>query len=266
MNETLTKKRSNPITIKRLVFDASFCALATILYIFLKIEGNLIPIFPNFLDINFSMIPIIICAFMLGPWDAGIAVIVRCLLKWLFVGSKTGYVGEVADILIGLAACIPAGLIYHKSKFKYKGLIALISVVVGWVLMGVLSNLFVNIPWYNSYYFHTNYYKDGISPAFVGLIKDAVKAISFGKVTDVTTGNFMLIYIIFSVIPFNIILSLIIVLITVPVHHRLRPLYDMIGFKKKNKDFSNFEEKESSDEIKEDTNNSSNIEDSNKEE
>ena len=240
MTKTFEKKTTQIFSIKRLVFDAVFAALTTVFYIFFKIEGKFIPIFPSFLDINFSMIPVIICAFMIGPWDAAICVVIRCLLKWLFVGSGTGYVGELADVLIGLAACIPAGLIYHKTNFKHKGLVALASVVVGWVVMGILSNLFINIPWYTALYFKQNYYKTGVPDALVGMTSDAIKTITFGKVT-ITSANYMPTYILFAVIPFNLILSLGVVLITAPVHHRLKVLYDIvkIGPSRKNKEEAN---------------------------
>ena len=228
MEKTSIKKHSNIFSVKRIVFDAVFAAITTIFYIFFKIECKFIPIFPNFLDLNFSMIAVIICAFMIGPWDAAICVIIRCLLKWLFVGTNTGYVGEIADVLIGLAACIPAGLIYHKTNLKHKGLFALISVVVGWVSMGILSNLFINIPWYSSFYFKTNYYKDGVPSQLIGMTSDAIKTITFGNVKEITQSNFMLFYILFAVIPFNLILSLIIVLLTAPIHNRLHILYDVI--------------------------------------
>ena len=227
MTKTFEKKTTQIFSIKRLVFDAVFAALTTVFYIFFKIEGKFIPIFPSFLDINFSMIPVIICAFMIGPWDAAICIVIRCLLKWLFVGSGTGYVGELADVLIGLAACIPAGLIYHKTNFKHKGLLALASVVVGWVLMGIISNLFINIPWYTALYFKQNYYKTGVPDALVGMTSDAIKAITFGNVT-LTSQNYMPMYIIFAVIPFNLILSLGVVLITAPIHNRLKQLYDIV--------------------------------------
>lgn len=66
--------------IKRISFVAIFATISTLLYCYVKFP---LPIFPSFLDINFSMIPILICAFMLGPWDACACVIIRCLLKWI---------------------------------------------------------------------------------------------------------------------------------------------------------------------------------------
>jgi len=44
----------------------------------------------------------------------------------------------------------------------------------------------------------------------------------------VTADNFMVCYVFLAVIPFNLMLSLIVVLITIPIHNRLKALYDMI--------------------------------------
>ena len=99
--------------VKRIVLVAVFSALTTLLYIFVKFP---LPIFPTFLDVNISMIPVIICAFVLGPVDASVCVIIRCLIKLPM--SSTAYVGELADLIMGLGTCIPCGIIY-KFKFNY---------------------------------------------------------------------------------------------------------------------------------------------------
>lgn len=218
------KKNTNVQMIKRMTFIASFSAITCILYIFAKFN---LPIFPSFLDINLSMIPVIIAAFMLGPWDAAVIVIIRCLVKLPM--SKTGYVGEFADVLMGLAAALPAGFIYHKCDFKNKTLVAFSSVVIGWVLMGILSNILINIPWYSKFYFNQNYYKDGVPAPLLGMCKDAFNLITFKHGPTLTNNNFMFYYIVLAVIPFNLLLSIVVVGITIPVHKRLKVLYDMIG-------------------------------------
>lgn len=231
VKEKQKKPLNNSLIIKRIAFDAIFSAITIVLYIYAKFP---ISIFPSFLEINFSMIPVIICAFMLGPWDASIVVLLRCLLKWAFVGSGTGYVGELADVLIGLAACIPAGCIYHYTNLKHKTLFSFMMVCAGWILMGILSNIFINIPWYTNLYFKENYYETGVAQPLVGMCSDAFKLITFGNFTSLNKDNFMFYYIVLAVIPFNLLLSLIVVLVTFPVHKRLRVLYDMINLNRKN--------------------------------
>lgn len=205
--------------IKRVSFVAIFATISTLLYCYVKFP---LPIFPSFLDINFSMIPILICAFMLGPWDACACVVIRCLLKWILPpGTGTMYVGEIADILNGLAVVIPAGLIYKKMQNKHKTIIAFFTAIASWVFMAILSNIFINIPWFTHLYF-----KGDMTP-LVGMSNSAFQLISFGKI-EATKDTFMVCYIFLAVIPFNLLLSGIVVLFTALIHKRLKSLYDMI--------------------------------------
>lgn len=204
-------------TVKRLTFIAIFAALAVVFYSFIpKIK---LPIFPPFLEINFSMIPILICAFMMGPIDATVCVVIRFLVKLPM--SSTGFVGELADVLIALPVVIAVGLIYHHTTLKRKTLLSLVSVVVIWVLMGVITNAFINIPFYSEFY-------AGGMEMIVGACGDAFKVISGGVIQDVSVDNFMFYYLLCAVIPFNLLLSLIVVVITLPIHHRLKVLYDRL--------------------------------------
>ncbi len=200
--------------VKRIVLVAVFSALTTLLYIFVKFP---LPIFPTFLDVNISMIPVIICAFVLGPVDASVCVIIRCLIKLPM--SSTAYVGELADLIMGLGTCIPCGIIY-KFKFKHKTIVALLSVVFMWVGLGIITNVYINIPFYTEFYF------GGSLDGLLGMCSDAFRLISFGNITSITEDTFMFYYILLAVIPFNLLLSLIVVIITAPIHKRLRKMYD----------------------------------------
>ncbi|MBE6137550.1 MAG: ECF transporter S component [Erysipelotrichaceae bacterium] len=203
--------------IKRIAFVAAFGAISGILYCFVKFN---LPIFPSFLDVNFSMIPIIICAFMLGPWDACVCVLLRFIVK-LIPGSSTAFVGEVADIILGLTTAIACGCIYKYYNGKGKSLLSFGAVVAVWVVVSILINIFINIPFYINFFF------DGNKAPLIGMCDSAFKLISFGNVS-VTADNFMVCYVFLAVIPFNLMLSLIVVLITIPIHNRLKALYDMI--------------------------------------
>ena len=225
--------------IKRLAFDAAFAAISTVLYLFVKFP---LPIFPSFLDVNFSMVPVIICAFMLGPWDAALCVLIRMVIKFMY-GSGTMGVGELADLLIGAITCIPAGLIYHNTKLKHKTLFAFIAVCVAWVAAGIFTNIFINIPFYKNAFHLTD-------EALAGMVGEPVHLITFTLVdaSSVTASNYMVYYIFLAIIPFNLMLALIVVGITAPLHNRLRVLYDMIGSEKNVK----IEEEENKEEISSD--------------
>ena len=108
--EKLKWKRMN---VKQMSVIAIFAALSVILYYFAKFN---LPFFPSWLDIQFSDVPAILVTFMYGPFSGVITVFVRFFCK--LPGTSTVGVGEMADLLIGLAMVIPAGLIYKNAFAK----------------------------------------------------------------------------------------------------------------------------------------------------
>ena len=210
--------------VKRAVVVSMFGAITAVLYMFAKFK---MPIFPSFLEINLSMVAVIICAFMLGPIDASICVLLRFFAKIIFMGTSTQYVGELTDLLLGLVTVLPAGIIFHYTNLKHKTILSFILVISCWVIGGIFTNIFISIPFYTKLYA-----KWGGLDAIIGASRDALKLISFGHITNVTKSNFMFYYIFFAVIPFNLLLSGIVVLVTAPIHNRLKALYDVIGTKK----------------------------------
>ena len=217
--------KKNFFSVKRMCFIGIFAALSVIFYTVVpKIK---MPIFPTFLELNFSMIPIVICSFMLGPIDGGICVLLRFLVKLPM--SNTMCVGETADLLIGLPVAVVAGIIYHHTKWKHKEVWAFLFAFLIWEIMGVFTNAFINIPFYKVMI-------PGGMNAIIGASSDAFKVISGGKIVNVTEKNFMFYYLTCAVIPFNAIISGIVLLITWPVHKRLKILYNQIGYTKEETD------------------------------
>ena len=216
--ECKSKKKSNffrkhNITTKRLVMVAILTALSVILYITLKFPMQaLIPIIPGFLDVNFSMLPIIICLFMIDWKDALVMVVLRFLIKLPM--SSTMYVGEIADLVMGAFVVLVTALVYHYTKNIW---LLLTTVVISWSIAGVFTNAFINVPLYLKLFFGNNL------DAFVGAIS---------CIPGVNESNYMLYYLGIGVIPFNLILSVVIGLFSVLVFKRLRAIYNSIGTKK----------------------------------
>ena len=102
----------NQKLIKRMVMISILTALSLVLYI-LGPKFSL-PFFPAFLEINFSMLPIFIGLFMLGPVDAIIIVLLRFLIKLPF--THTVYVGEITDLLLG--SIVVGGTFLGQKLFK----------------------------------------------------------------------------------------------------------------------------------------------------
>ena len=120
---------------------------------------------PPFLKMDFSDLPELIAAFVIGPvW--GVAV---CFLKNLIhipFGS-TGGVGELSNFLLGAVFALTAGLIYQRNKTKKT---ALLACGLGSLAMAVFSfpiNYFIVYPVYSNLWFGGN----------MGLIVDMYKLI-----------------------------------------------------------------------------------------
>ena len=221
------------LSVKRLSFVAVFSALSCVLYLFLKFP---LPIFPSFLEINFSMIPIIICAFMLGPVDATVIVLIRFLIKLITISTHTAGVGEIADLIIGASVAITSGSIYKFTNIKGKTAISLISGALVWIIASMVSNYFFNIPIYLQLYFGGN------EEPLIGMISTAlntfIRVFSFGQASTIVldSSNYLNYYIWCCVLPFNALLSFIVMGFTALVHKKLAALYDTIGTNtKKNK-------------------------------
>lgn len=207
------------VNIKRITFVAVFAAIASVLYCYVKFP---LPIFPSFLDVNFSMIPIIIAAFMLGPIDGVIIVVIRFIMKLILVGTGTQYVGEIADLVLGVITTTSCGLVYMFYKGKFRTLLSFATVIVSWVICSIVLNIFLNIPIYVELFFKGNW------NILIGMCNDAFNLITFNNCPEITQNNFIFYYVILAVIPFNIMLASIVVAITALVHKRLKVIYDKI--------------------------------------
>lgn len=204
---------------KRIALVAIMSALSGVLYIFPKFS---LPIFPSFLEINFSMLPVLIVCFMLGPIDGVSVALIRILVKIIFVGSGTAYVGELADAMLGVSVALTVAFSYKYIKIKHKDIISLLIGIATWILVGILTNYFINIP------FYVNAFFGGDIETLANVVKPVIPSI--------TADNFMGKYILFAVIPFNLLIAFVVSFITFLVHSRLKFLYDKIGVSKEKKE------------------------------
>ena len=194
---------------KRLVIDACLSALAVILYLFVKFP---LPFFPPFLEMNFSMLPIIIALLLFGFKDASIVAILRVGAKLLFMGSSTAYVGELADFLMSFIILL---IMFLVSKWSKKSYIMVITLVLAWVFAGVITNLFVNIPLYIR---------------LMGMSYESLAEMC-SVIPGITADNFLIKYTLYAVIPFNALLSIIVTTLSVPVCTRLSKIDSIMNMK-----------------------------------
>lgn len=197
--------------VRRLVIDSMFAAITGLLYCTLKFP---LPIFPSFLEFNFSMIPVMIILFMFGIFDALGLLAIRLFVKMIFMGTATAYVGELADLIIGTFTVLSAFFAYKLARKKFNistsTIISLAFASLGWTISAMLANWLMLIP------------------AYIHIAKFPKSAIigMCDMIPGINSNNFMALYIFVGVLPFNLILSIIINIITYIVHMRTYKIFD----------------------------------------
>lgn len=207
----LSKKKREKLKTNEIACIGVFSALSIILY-FLKF--NLPFLFPDFLEIHFSMLPIIIIGFMFGPIESIYMLIVRAIIKLPFTG--TFCVGELADLLIGIPIVLSTSITYKKIHSKKGAVISLLIGIFVWVISSIIINYFINVPAYIALYWGGN-----LEP-FISLLK---------VIPGVTSENYMIRYLLYAVLPFNTLLSVLVSLVTFIVYKRVSILFDKISDK-----------------------------------
>lgn len=208
------RQKTNGERIKKLVTISILSAISIVLYLFLKFPMNIIlPFIPGFLDVQFSNLPVYIGGFMFGPISGTMITIVRLLVK--LPSTTTAGVGELADFIIGFSTVLVSSMIYHHHKTKKGALAALLSVVITWTVSAII----INWGFILAFYMHLYGFE-----AVYGMLT---------AVPGITEQNYMLNYIIFAVIPFNVILSSMVAFVTFVLYKRLSKIYTEIHFSPK---------------------------------
>lgn len=211
MEEIKTKNpREKFFTTKNITVTAMLTAIAYVLYLFVKFP---LPFFPPFLEIQFSDMPALIGGFMMGPIYGCIIIVIKCLLKLPF--THTFGVGELADILIGIAFVLPSALIYKKWRTRKGALIGLTFGGLGAIIMSMVANVTMLMPMYGSIFGWDN------------IIKMLTALFN-----NITRANFYAYYLPLAVLPFNMLRCLVCGLITFLLYKSLHRLIDTM-FKKK---------------------------------
>lgn len=153
--------------------------LVSIAVVLMYFDFPVIPLFP-WLKIDLSEVPALMGGFAYGPIVGGAIVILKVLLRFLIKGTETGFIGELANIIVGLALVVPAAWLYNRNKSKKT---AIIGMVVGGIVMellGIVANVYFLLPAYGMQ----------MSPAelsqyvLVGLLPfNGIKALIVGVIT-----------------------------------------------------------------------------------
>ncbi len=116
-------------------------------FVLMLIELPLPFIIPEFVKFDFSEIPSLLTAYILGPVPGVIVCLIKNILKGVFF-TTSGYIGELCNFILGCTLVIPAGMAFKKHKTPK---MLFVWGLVGAAIMGVLSvpvNYYISYPVY----------------------------------------------------------------------------------------------------------------------
>ena len=155
---------------------------------------------PPFYELDFSEVPVLIGAFVLGPVAGIIIEFIKILLNLVTNGTDTVGTGELANFIIGCSFVVPAAIIYYKNKTLKSAVKGLIVGAIFMVVFGAFMNAFVLLPIY-AYFFK--------------MPIDAL--VKMGTTVNPAINNLST-FVFYAVVPFNIIKGVLVSLITLLIY------------------------------------------------
>ena len=203
--KALRKKNSMPRTnspARRVALVSVFSAIAAVLMLFE------LPLWfaPSFYELDFSEIPVLICAFAMGP-VAGVATeLCKVLLKLVLKGTTTAFVGDFANFVVGCSLVLPASIVYYIRKNKK---MAIGGLALGTLIMTIFGSGF------NALY---------LLPKFSELFGMPMDAI-IGMGTAINSSiHSVWTLVFFAVVPFNILKGVVVSAITMLLYKHISPI------------------------------------------
>ena len=176
--------------------------LGAVAFLLMMVKIN-IPFLSVFADLEAAALAEIIGGFILGPIGAIQIILIKLLLKIAISGTSTMFVGELQNFLLSCAYVLPAVLYYRKHRTKKGAVVGLVIGTVVTIIVSILTNLYMIFPFYIKLY--------GLNwDAIIGMY---AKANPF--IYNIPT------FIIFSVLPFNIVSKVTISIITMVAYKKL---------------------------------------------
>ena len=161
-----------------------------------------IPVFGSIYKLDFSLLPVLLGTFSMGPIPGIIILALKCLIGWAH--STTMGIGKLAEFLMALMLVVPAGLIYQENKTRKTAIVGMVLGTICMVLGSVFVNKFILFPFYMSA-FHM----------------DMAKILSKISVAGISSELKLLLLI---TAPFNLIKGVVLSVITAIIYKPLSPI------------------------------------------
>ncbi|MCM3114668.1 ECF transporter S component [Neobacillus sp. MER 74] len=112
--------------------------LSSIAFLLMLIQFPL-PLFPNFLFVDFSDIPALIATLIFGPIAGILVEFFKNVLNYIQTGSQTGIpVGQIANFVAGIVFILPTYFVYNRLKTR-KGMT--LALIFGTAIMAVMMSI-----------------------------------------------------------------------------------------------------------------------------
>lgn len=201
----LRKKNQLPRSVspaRRVAVVGLFSAISAVLMLFE------LPLWfaPSFYELDFSEIPVMICAFSMGPVAGVTAELCKVLLKLVLKGTTTAFVGDFANFVVGCTLVLPASIIYYINKSKR---MAITGLAVGTVMMAAFGSVF------NALYLLPKF------STLFGMPEEAI--IGMGAAINGRITSFWTLAL-YAVVPFNIVKGTIDSIVTILLYKHISPI------------------------------------------
>lgn len=199
----LPEKRK--ISAARRVSIVGVCAaIAAVLMLF---EFPLPFLAPTFYELDLSELPVLLCGFYLGPAAAVLCEILKIVLKLLFKGTSTMFVGEFANFAVGCSMVLPAVVIYHMKKTRKS---AFWGLVCGTFVLTAFGSTF------NALY---------LLPTFAKLLVPMENILAAGQAVNGKVNSVWTL-VLYCVVPLNLVKGVVVSALTLLLYKRVaRPLF-----------------------------------------
>lgn len=190
------------LTTKKLTMVGLFSAIATILMMF---EVPL-PLIPSFYKIDLSEVPILIVSLAYGPLAGVLTEFCKILLKLVFRSTTTAFVGELANFVVGMSFILPATIIYMLRRTRSSFIVGTVAGTLVLTIFGSLFNVVYLLPKFAAMY---------------GMPLDSIVAMGTALNPSITS---LATFILFTVVPFNIIKGIVVSLISLALYGKLKSI------------------------------------------
>ncbi len=205
LGEHYLPQRRQVTKTRRICIIAICGAIAAVLHM---LDFPLLFLAPEFYKLDFSELPVLLCGFYLGPSASVLCQMLKILLKLVFKGTSTAFVGDFANFVVGCMFALPAVFFYHAHKSRHNAIIGLILGTLCMSLFGTFFNAVYLLPKFSQLY---------------GLPLDAIIALG----TDIN-GNIhsLTSFVVMAVAPLNLVKGTMVSVLTLLLYKKVaRPLF-----------------------------------------